>query len=179
MGVHVVVSAGNNNTDARSQSPARAKLATTIGASTTGDYRWSSSNYGPAVDIFAPGDNVISAWINSPNNRKTMSGTSQVRTFIHVSILLVVPNLSLMLNFQACPHVAGLISYLIRKDGYLSPQEMKEKLRKLGTWNILDLCEYHAIAHCRWISDCRSLWLAGGASEDTINLLARNDTIMG
>ena len=82
-----------------------------------------------------------------------------------------------MLNFQACPHVAGLISYLIRKDGYLPPPQMKEKLRAMGTWNILNLCECHAIAHCRWISDCRSL--AGGASEDTINLLAHNDTIMG
>ena len=175
MGVHVVVSAGNKNRCATSQSPAHAELAVTVGASTTGDFRWSSSNFGPAVDIFAPGDNVISAWIGSPDNHKIMFGTSQVRTFIHISIL--VPNLSLMLNFQACPHVAGLISYLIRKDGYLTPQKMKEKLCKLGTPNILNLCEYHAIAHCRWVSDCRSL--AGNASKDTINLLAHNDTIMG
>lgn len=52
-GVHVVVAAGNSNTDAASTSPARAPSAITVGASAINDARSSFSNYGSVVDIFA------------------------------------------------------------------------------------------------------------------------------
>lgn len=59
------VAAGNSNVDAANTSPARAPAVVTVGASTIADARASFSNYGSVVDIFAPGQNVISSWIGS------------------------------------------------------------------------------------------------------------------
>uniref|UniRef100_A0A8H7Y437 Peptidase S8/S53 domain-containing protein n=1 Tax=Psilocybe cubensis TaxID=181762 RepID=A0A8H7Y437_PSICU len=95
-GIHAAVAAGNSNANAANYSPARAPSAVTVGASTILDERASFSNYGPIVDIFAPGLNVLSSWIG---------GTT------------------------ATPHVAGLIAYLISKEGNLSPAEMSAKLQ--------------------------------------------------
>lgn len=78
-GVHVTIAAGNENTDAENSSPARVEEAITVGASTVADARASFSNYGPLVDIFAPGLSVTSAWIGSNTATNTISGTSMVR----------------------------------------------------------------------------------------------------
>jgi len=105
-GVHVAVAAGNSNTDAKNTSPARVPSAITVGASNITDYRASFSNYGPAVDLFAPGQNVISAWIGGTSATNNISGTS-----------------------MAAPHIAGLIAYLIGKEGNVSPAAMEAKLK--------------------------------------------------
>jgi len=51
-----------------------------VGASTIEDKKWPSSNYGPIVDLFAPGENIESATHSSDNNysAKTGDGTSFV-----------------------------------------------------------------------------------------------------
>ncbi|KAG5634525.1 hypothetical protein H0H81_001652 [Sphagnurus paluster] len=108
-GVHVVVAAGNSNTDAGSTSPARAPGAVTVGASTIADARASFSNYGAVVDIFAPGQNVISSWIGSATATNNISGTS-----------------------MATPHVAGLIAYLIGLQGNNSPAAIATTLKTLS-----------------------------------------------
>jgi cerevisin len=54
-GMHFAVAAGNENRDACTSSPAAAELVVTVGASTLTDERAYFSNYGPCVDIFAPG----------------------------------------------------------------------------------------------------------------------------
>ncbi|TFK21493.1 serine protease [Coprinopsis marcescibilis] len=108
-GVHVVVAAGNSNTDAASTSPARAPSAITVGASTIADARSSFSNYGAVVDVFGPGTNVISSWIGSNTATNNISGTS-----------------------MATPHIAGLVAYLIAKDGNISPAAMSTKLKSLA-----------------------------------------------
>lgn len=108
-GVHVVVAAGNSNTDAGSTSPARAAGAITVGATTFADARASFSNYGAVVAIWAPGQNVISSWIGSSNTAtNSISGTS-----------------------MATPHVAGLVAYLIGLQGNVTPPAMKAKLQSL------------------------------------------------
>ncbi|HEX8853499.1 MAG TPA: S8 family peptidase, partial [Pyrinomonadaceae bacterium] len=75
-GVTYVVAAGNDNNDATLYSPARVSEAITVGASTINDFRASFSNYGPGVDLFAPGDGITSAWIGSDTATNTISGTS-------------------------------------------------------------------------------------------------------
>ncbi|KAJ7508489.1 hypothetical protein B0H11DRAFT_2304548 [Mycena galericulata] len=52
---NVIAVKGNDNRDACSYSPAAAEKAVTVGASTLGDERAYFSNYGPCVDVFAPG----------------------------------------------------------------------------------------------------------------------------
>src|SRR5918912_2292976 len=84
-GVPIAVAAGNSNADACNTSPARAANAITVGATTTSDSRASFSNFGPCLDIFAPGQGILSAWITSTTSTATLSGTS-----------------------MASPHVAGV-----------------------------------------------------------------------
>ncbi|GLZ40841.1 S8 family peptidase [Actinokineospora sp. NBRC 105648] len=75
-GVTYGVAAGNSNTDAGSTSPARVKEAITVGATTKTDARASFSNYGAVLDIWAPGQDITSAWKDSDTAIKTISGTS-------------------------------------------------------------------------------------------------------
>ena len=84
-GVPIAVAAGNSNTDACTTSPARAANAITVGATTTSDARASFSNFGTCLDIFAPGNGILSSWFSSDTATATLSGTS-----------------------MASPHVAGV-----------------------------------------------------------------------
>jgi subtilisin family serine protease len=72
-GYTVVASAGNDNTNASNQSPARVDEAITVGASDDDDVRFvddstHGSNYGPKVDLFAPGVIVRQATGIAGNN---------------------------------------------------------------------------------------------------------------
>ncbi|KAF4572937.1 subtilisin-like serine protease [Pleurotus pulmonarius] len=113
-GVHVVVAAGNSNTDAGTTSPARAPSAITVGASTIADARASFSNFGSVVDVFAPGQDVISSWIGSTTATNRISGTS-----------------------MATPHVAGLAAYLIGLNGNSSPAALSTTIKSLSLKGVL------------------------------------------
>jgi subtilisin family serine protease len=76
LGIVFAVSAGNFSGDACTQSPANAPSALTTGASTINDAKADFSNFGSCVDIFAPGENITSAWIGSSSATNTISGTS-------------------------------------------------------------------------------------------------------
>ena len=54
-GVTVTVAAGNDNVDACTRSPARVPAAITAGATDSTDSRWWKSNWGPCLDLYAPG----------------------------------------------------------------------------------------------------------------------------
>ncbi|MCW2608387.1 MAG: serine protease [Frankiales bacterium] len=84
-GVVVAVSAGNNGVDACGQSPARVPEALTTGATDSADARRSTSNFGPCVDVFAPGTSILSSVQTSDTATAYKSGTS-----------------------MAAPHVAGV-----------------------------------------------------------------------
>ena len=65
-GITVVVSAGNDNVDASNITPKRVAEAITVGATDISDARMvlsstSGSNFGPFVDVFAPGADISSA----------------------------------------------------------------------------------------------------------------------
>lgn len=96
-GIVVVTAAGNNNKDACSYSPGSALGAINVAASDENDARWSWSNYGKCVDIFAPGSNVLSAWVTSATASKTLKGTS-----------------------HAAPHVAGVAALALQNSPALS-----------------------------------------------------------
>lgn len=87
-GLFLAVAAGNSNDDANSYSPASASGACTVGATTKTDELASYSNYGPKVNVLAPGSNILSAWIGKTT--KSISGTS-----------------------MASPHVAGIGAYFL------------------------------------------------------------------
>ncbi|KAJ2915902.1 hypothetical protein MD484_g4494, partial [Candolleomyces efflorescens] len=113
-GVHVTVAAGNSNVNAQNTSPARVQSLITVGASNIADAKANFSNYGPVVDVFAPGQNVISAWKDSDTATNSISGTS-----------------------MATPHVAGLVAYLISLEGNVSPADMEAKLKSYSLKGVL------------------------------------------
>lgn len=118
-GIHFAVAAGNDNSDSCNYSPAACEMAITVGASTLADERAYFSNYGKCNDIFAPGLNILSAWIGSKYAANTISGTS-----------------------MASPHVAGLLAYFLslqpsKDSDYavadITPERMKADLISIAT----------------------------------------------
>lgn len=75
-GVTFGVAAGNDSGDAGTTSPARVGEAITVASSAVDDTQSYFSNYGPIVDIYAPGSDITSAWNDSDTGTSTISGTS-------------------------------------------------------------------------------------------------------
>lgn len=127
-GIHFAVAAGNDDTNACSYSPASAKKAITVGASTETDDMARFSNHGQCVDVFAPGKEIISTWTGSKTAIKTISGTS-----------------------MASPHVAGAVAYFlslqIDASATITPHDMKKKLIHLTTTDHLHNLPNHSGHH--------------------------------
>ena len=80
-GIVVVVAAGNGNKtgaiDACETSPASAAAAITVGSiANKTDTKYSSSNFGACVDVYAPGERILSASIKTNTSYIMRTGTS-------------------------------------------------------------------------------------------------------
>lgn len=75
-GVTYTVAAGNDGLPAALYSPADVREAITVGASDRKDAKAAFSNFGSALDLFAPGVSITSASYASDTGRATFSGTS-------------------------------------------------------------------------------------------------------
>nr|WP_234046213.1 S8 family peptidase [Streptomyces adelaidensis] len=75
-GVTYAVAAGNDALAADLYSPARVKQAITVGATGRNDVRADFSNWGPSLDLFAPGMSITSASNKNDTGKATYSGTS-------------------------------------------------------------------------------------------------------
>ncbi|KAM0080702.1 hypothetical protein ACKRZS_007129 [Fusarium odoratissimum] len=104
-GITVVVAAGNHATFAGAFSPASADTAITVAASGPDDCRAPFSNYGPCVDMFAPGAHIASAWNYVDNGIKYESGTS-----------------------AAAAHVTGLAAYFISSENLRGFKAVRERI---------------------------------------------------
>lgn len=113
-GVVVIVAAGNENRDASEYTPSYIPSAITVGSTTSEDTKSSFSNYGEAVNIWAPGSDILSAGVTSNDASDTMSGTS-----------------------MACPHVSGAAAVLLERDPSMNAAKVLAKLLANAVPNII------------------------------------------
>ena len=115
-GITIVTAAGNFFQDACKFSPGSSDYTITVGGTRKyGDRLYRNTNYGKCVDIFAPGDSILSAAHNSDLRLTSKSGTS-----------------------MATPIVSGVVAMLLEEDPSLTPEQVKEKLIKRSTKDVLD-----------------------------------------
>ncbi|MFQ5574282.1 MAG: S8 family serine peptidase, partial [Terriglobia bacterium] len=111
-----VLVAATGNSDSSVMYPAAYENVIGVGATNSSDARTSpaewgegaGSNYGPEVDLVAPGDRIASTYPGSAY--AYMSGTS-----------------------MASPHVAGAAAVVLSKDGSLAPADVEQRLTEAAT----------------------------------------------
>ncbi|KAI5189545.1 cerevisin [Nematocida sp. AWRm77] len=99
MGISIVAAGGNDASDACNFSPASIEDVITVGAIDREDNIAQFSNTGKCVNVYAPGVNIMSSFLNG--TEKVLSGTS-----------------------MATPHVAGLAALYLGEE-YRTPAELK------------------------------------------------------
>lgn len=163
-GVVFSLAASNNNADACNYSPASAPDAITVGSTTSGDYRSSFSNWGPCVDLFAPGSYITSILNRSGTGDK--SGTS-----------------------MAAPHVAGVAALLLEEDPGRSPAQVWSAMESAATPGVvispgpgspnlllytepgtIDPCPGCSPAWVHWISTVQVNVLKNGKARGTVQV---------
>ncbi len=100
-GITYAVAAGNESANASTKSPARVTEAITVGATNSADGRAGYSNYGSALDLFAPGSSITSAWNTGDYATNTIDGTS-----------------------MATPHVAGAAAVYLSQNPASTPAQV-------------------------------------------------------
>jgi len=113
-GIAYVVAAGNESVNACIRSPARTPRALTVGAMSAIDSMSFFSNYGTCVDLFAPGEDITSAWHTGDAETNMLDGTS-----------------------MATPHVAGAVALFLEGHPNATPDEVSEEITARGTRNLI------------------------------------------
>ena len=115
LGFPVAVAAGNWSKDACSYSPASAPAVLTVAATNRIDEQAGYSNFGPCVDLYAPGSAILSAWMTSDTSYSVIGGTS-----------------------MASPHVAGAAALYLQSRPTASPDEVSRAILDGTTKGALD-----------------------------------------
>ncbi|KKA30987.1 hypothetical protein TD95_002943 [Thielaviopsis punctulata] len=125
MGIPTVASAGNNAMDVYFVSPAGCPDAISVGAMDVRGRMWVWSNYGPLLDVLAPGVEIYS--LATPGS---MLGDRRAN----------VPFVALSGTSMAAPHITGLALYLRSTDPKLdTAAKLKKRIIEISRKGTLTL----------------------------------------
>ena len=113
-GIPVVVSAGDEFDEASRYWPAIPDVIN-VGATKDINFMSTTSNYGPAIDILAPGEGIKSATTSGDTDTDVKSGTP-----------------------MAAAIVSGAVAVLIKEHGQMKPAELKQLLLKNAIYGAID-----------------------------------------
>lgn len=128
-GVTFTIAAGNSATDACNFTPARVPSALTVGGSDEFDSRARYSNLGTCVDLFAPGNMVLSTWSSSDTATNTLSGTSMAAPMV-----AGVAALYLSANPTANPAAVSIAIMSSATSGVLATNDTSSPNKLLYSW---------------------------------------------
>jgi subtilisin family serine protease len=116
-GITLVAAAGNDSSNANNFFPAGSQYVITVAATDANDHRAFFSNYGAAVDVAAPGVDVLSL---------LASNTSMYGGTVHVvdGQYLYASGTSM-----AAPHISGIVGLMLSKNPQLTPSELQQILQ--------------------------------------------------
>ena len=114
-GVTVTIAAGNEDSPASSSSPGNCNGVITVAATDSAGKRAWFSNYGPLVEIAAPGVGIYSTMnsgttVPAGQTYVSWSGTS-----------------------MATPHVAGVVALMLSRDKSLTPAQVLQRIQSTAT----------------------------------------------
>ena len=109
-GITYAAGAGNSSDDACDFTPSGIKQVITVAASDIPDHQASFSSFGPCVDVYAPGVNILSLGIASDTATAVMTGTS-----------------------MSSPHGAGVAALYLDKHPDASPKEVQKAVVSAAT----------------------------------------------
>ena len=115
-GISFVIAGGNQNINACGNPFIQVVGIIGVGAADTNDAKRGTSNWGSCLDLWAPGQNIVSAGIANDTATSTRSGTS-----------------------MAAPHVAGAVALLMARPGWSAktPAELSTQLLSETTRNVI------------------------------------------
>jgi len=112
--ITVVVASGNSNRDACTWTFGGIPNAISVESTDSSNSRSSFSNWGPCIDMLAPGSSIKAADYRSDNGLSVKSGTS-----------------------MASPHVAGGVALLLERNPGMSPAEVLQELQSNSLRNYI------------------------------------------
>lgn len=120
-GTVIVAAAGNDNSTDIPE-PASYDFTISVGAINEDNERAYFSNYGPDLDLMAPGHNVLSTYIsNPPSDYPDPTYTNP-------------PYVSLTGTSMATPHVTGVVALLLGEEPGLTPDQVRSRLENTATY---------------------------------------------
>ncbi|TMS20109.1 Proprotein convertase subtilisin/kexin type 9 [Larimichthys crocea] len=168
-GAVVIAAAGNYRDDACLYSPASEPEVITVGAVNSADQLMSQgaggTNFGRCVDLFAPGDDIVSASSDCSTCFTSRSGTS-----------------------QAAAHAAGVAAVILSSNQNMSPVQVLQTMLRYSvsnTINFLSLTDTHRLVTPNLVAAmppdnstdvellCRSVWSERSGVTSTDSAISR------
>lgn len=111
--IPLIIAGGNGDMDSCKYTPAHVPAAITVAASAKGDGTYYRTNFGKCIDIWAPGDFIISGTNSGPTDTKMLSGTS-----------------------MATPHIAGAAALFLSEKA-MGAKELEKVLKERATKGVM------------------------------------------